>query len=80
MLAVLCMVLASGLMGIVINYTAIINEKNKEISSLNRQLEEKNNIISTLNLAITDLQIQINSKNSQIANLQSQITGPLRGA
>ncbi|MGQ9642140.1 MAG: hypothetical protein ACUVUF_08530 [Candidatus Bathycorpusculaceae bacterium] len=79
-LGIICIVLAVGLVGAMINYTSIISGKDNIIASLNSQITDKDNTIASLNSRIANLQTQITDKdntiaslNSRIANLQTQV-------
>jgi len=77
-LGIICVILATGLVGAVINYTSIINEKgsiiadkDSEIASLNLQIAEKDDIISSLN---SQLQTLTNQKNQLQKWLEGNLT------
>jgi len=65
-LGIICIVLAVGLVGAVVNYTSIISGKDNTIATKDSQITDKDNTISSLNSQIT-------SKDSQISSLQSQV-------
>jgi cell division protein FtsL len=85
-IGIICIILAVGLVGVIANYTSMINgkdntiaSKDSQIGSLNSQITDKDNTISSLNSqivtkdnTISSLNSQITSKDSQISSLNSQ--------
>lgn len=84
-LGMICLVLLSGLVGAVSNYTGIVNNQEGIIQNVSAQKDQlqtwlENNItyynsqLSLLNLEMANLQKQISSLNAQLASLQNQIS------
>jgi peptidoglycan hydrolase CwlO-like protein len=72
-LGIICIVLAVGLVGAVVNYTSIISgkdntiaSKDSEIANKNSQIADKDNTISSLNSQISSLQSQVNDLNNTV--------------
>jgi len=62
-LGTLCIILVVGLIGTMISYASVINEKDNTIASLNSE-------ISSLQDQVADLQDQITNLQNEVANLQ----------
>jgi hypothetical protein len=71
-LGVVCIVLASGLVGLIINYTSIINGKDNTITTLNSQITSQTNKISSLSSQLSRNITLISQLDSQITDLTSQ--------
>jgi hypothetical protein len=67
-LGIICIILASGLVGALAYYVSLVNDKNITISSLNSQISELENQLTSDNSTVA-------SDNATIANLQNQVTG-----
>jgi hypothetical protein len=80
-LGIICIVLVGGFGGAVLYTVTLLNDKDKQIASLNAQISKENNTISSLNSQIsqlnsnvTNLQNQVASDNSTIRFLTSNVT------
>ena len=83
-----CVVLAFSLLGMTINFSSVLNQKDSEIgnlastiesdssqiSNLQNRIASDNTTINSLNAQVGDLQNQIASANEQISSLTSRIT------
>ncbi|MBS7635112.1 hypothetical protein KEJ34_06450 [Candidatus Bathyarchaeota archaeon] len=67
-LEILCVVSASGLVGVIANYTSVINEKDSQIWTLT---DQTNNLQTWLEGNITLYNSQIESLSSEIISLQN---------
>ena len=88
-LGIICLILVVGLVGAVVNYTSILNEKNSTIATKDSQITSLNSQISSLQnqknqlqkwldankTAVISLTSQISQMNSKIIDLQSQLPG-----
>lgn len=70
-LEILCVVLASGLVGVIANYTSVINEKDHQIQTLR---DQTNSLQTWLEGNMTLYNSQIESLNSEIISLQEQVS------
>jgi hypothetical protein len=72
-LGIMCIILASGLVGVYAIYTPMIDNKNNtiairdlQVAALNSRISDKNNTILSLNSQISSLQTQINHLNDSL--------------
>jgi len=89
-LAIICILLAASLAGVIANYTSIIsakdntitsqdstiNNQNSQLAIQDAQITENNNTITSLNTRTTNQDSQITNLTSQVNSLNSQITTP----
>lgn len=70
----LCAILLISLAGAVINYTAMVNNKDAIISTKNLQIDEKSSQINALQASINSKQFEIDNLNSQILQINATIS------
>jgi len=68
----ICVACVISLVGVTINHTNTLNQKDSEIMALTLTLEDKNSQISELKAKVASDNDTINSLNAQVANLQNQ--------
>jgi cell division protein FtsB len=59
-LGIICIVLASGLVGALVYYVSLVNDKDSAISMLNSQIFQLTSNVTNLQNQVTDLQTQVN--------------------
>ena len=73
-LGIICIILVACLVGVVVAYTFVINDKNDMVSSLDTQISELNSTVTNLQGQVVSENSTINSLNSQLTNLQKQLS------
>jgi uncharacterized coiled-coil protein SlyX len=72
-LGIICIILTSGIVGVIVNYMSVISDKDSAIKSKDNQIDSLDSQISDQNNTISSLNSQISQLVSNITNLQNQV-------